>query len=161
MTAGQLTRDQADVLAAYGWAAADILLTPEQGIPDARAAVASRSGGGWHRPVWNWSTTERGIVAWRTPGPERPDVVLTWSLLRASARALPDRERHTLDRARRTLRREIGRTVAPYLAGSYAAFVQPPPQWRRDAQLGLELALAAACDALAPADELALFEVSA
>jgi hypothetical protein len=159
---GQLIRDQADVLTAYGWSAADILLTPESGIPDARAGCSGRYGGGWNRPEWNWNTTAQGIEAWRSPHVDRgQDVVLTWAELRAASKALPERERWELFAARRRAQLELQRTVAPYLAGRQAPFVMPPPQWRRDARKALQAALAAACDALIPAEELVLFEVPA
>ena len=160
-TSEVLTREQADVLTAYGWSAADILLTPEEGISSARSSCYGRHGGSWDPQLWNWTTTERGIVAWRAPEEPHDGVVLTWGQLRAAAKALPDRQRADLHRARRAARRELQRTVAPYLAGGQAPFVSPPPAWRRDADRRLLDALAAACDALVSVDELALFEVSA
>lgn len=130
-----LTRDQADLLAAYGWQTADLLLDPDEAISAARGSMSCAVG-----EPWSWRTGSKGIVGRRGrhamvgDDARDDDVVVPWPLLRAAAKASPADLAADLRRARRRTRRELQRTVAPYLPGGYAPFVQPPPEWHRRAQ---------------------------
>lgn len=146
-----LTRDQADLLERYGWQTADILLHPDEGISAAKASSSCAV-----TASWSWETTAKGIAACRGRHPRvdprnGPDVLVTWTLLRAAAKAVPDRLLADLGAARRRTQREWARyfpEIAGWAPGGRAAWVAPPPDWHRDAQAGQKRAMVACLDAL-------------
>ncbi len=133
-----LTVDQADLLAAYGWQATDLLLGGDEAISHAKGSVSCAVA-----EPWSWRTVTRGIVGRRgrhamvVDEPADGDVVVTWSQVRAAAKAVPDDLAAELRRACRRTRREWARHFPEHRGwapGGQAAWVAPPPAWHRDAQ---------------------------
>lgn len=146
-----LTRDQADLLERYGWQTADILLNPDSGISAAKASSSCAVTNDW-----SWETTSKGIAACRGRHPRvdprnGPDVMVTWGLLRAAAKAVPDELLAELGVARRRTHREWVRhfpDICGWAPGGRAAWVQPPPEWHRDAQAAQRRIMVACLEAL-------------
>lgn len=149
-----LTRDQADLLERYGWQTADMLLNPDAGISAAKASSSCAV-----TDTWSWETTSKGIAACRGRHPRvdprnGPDVIVTWSLLRSAAKAVPDQLLSELRAARQWTQREWVRhfpEFAPWAPGGRAAWVDPPPEWHRDAQAAQRRVMVACLDVLSGA----------
>jgi hypothetical protein len=145
-----LSRDQADLLAAYGtWQVAWMLTSPDTGIPHVKGMAGGALGA-----AWSWRTDGTGITARRgrhaDPAGD-PEVVITWAQIRAAAKALPEHLKADLARARRRTQREWLRhcpEFAPQAPGGREAWCAPPRTWHREAQDAERRTLAACLDAL-------------
>lgn len=147
-----LTLDQADLLAAYGtWQVSWMLTSPDTAIPHVKGMSS-----GALLASWSWETTSKGIAACRGRHPRvdprnGPDVIVTWSQIRAASKALPDDLLGDLAAARRRTQREWLRHFAPWapqVPGGRHPWADPPPHWHQAAQDAERDVLARALDAL-------------